>query len=290
MRPSSKFSNEQLFCWEQIAKTHRLFRVSHAFAPPAQAARLLPLYALFSVVEEACSAYSDEDLARSRLAWWRQECLGRDPGKGSHPVIRELHRHARLGSHEMTFIARLIEQAESRLDAPPPASVEDLRHSCAAVIRPQIELEMGLCGNGEPMTVGLADGAGARLGAVQLMRESLRRRQAGAWWWLPLDLMARHGVSRAETEHPTAGDSVQALFAEVLDVAGAWDDGMSAIPGNPDQAGTLTHLRVAVALQSSLLSRLQTSRPERFGAEMARTTLGDLFRAWRAARRVNRPK
>jgi len=290
MRSSSKFSNEQLFCWEQIAKTNRSFRVSHAFAPPAHAGTLLPLYALFSVVEEACSAYSDEDLARSRLAWWRQECLGRDPGKSSHPVIRELHRHARLGGREMASIARLIGEAESRLDAAPPACVDDLRRLCSGVIRPQLELEMALCGSGEPMAGGPAEGQGARLGVVQLMRESLRRRHAGAWWWLPLDLMARHGVSRAETEQATAGRPVRALFAEVLDVASGWDDGLSRIPVGDHPTGAPGHLRVAVALQSALLSRLQASKPERFGAEIARTTLGDLFRAWRTARRVNRPK
>lgn len=290
MRPSSKFSNEQLFCWEQIAKTNRFFRVSHAFAPPAHADKLLPLYALFSVVEEACSAYSDEDLARSRLAWWRQECLGRDPGKGSHPVITELHRHARLGSRELAAIARLLEEAESRLDPAPPASVDELRSRCAGIIAPQLELEMELCGNSEPMAGGLAKGQGARLGVVQLMRESLRRRQGGAWWWLPLDLMARHGVSRAEAEPAAAGDSVQALFAEVFDVASGWDDGLSSRSGDPDPTGALRHLRVVVVLQSSLLARLRNSKPERFGAEISRTMPGELFRAWRTARRVNRPR
>ena len=35
--------------------------------------------------------------------------------------------------------------------------------------------------------------------------------------------------------------------------------------------------------------RLEADGPERFGVEMNRATPGDLFRAWKAARQVNRP-
>ena len=89
-RRPGKLTNEQLFCWEQVDKTNRLFRVSHAFAPSDHRGKLLPLYALFSVVEETCSRLSEEQIARGMLAWWRREILGRDPDSGSHPIIAEL--------------------------------------------------------------------------------------------------------------------------------------------------------------------------------------------------------
>jgi phytoene synthase len=289
MRPRSKFSNEQLFCWEQIAKTNRFFRVSHAFAPPVHAKKLLPLYALFSVMEEASSAYSDENLARSKLAWWRQEIFGRDPGTGSHPVIRELHRHVRLGDREEGRIARLIEDAESRLDDAPPVSIDELQRRCERVSEPQLELEMGLCDVDEPFPGALEGGHGARLGLIQLMRESIRRRGDGAWWWLPLDMSARHGVTRAEVAGVAAGDRARTLFAELLENAQGWAGVLPPEPDVPRLAGVPRHLQVVVSLQSGLLSRLLASHPERFEVELSRTTLGDLFRAWRAARRFSRP-
>jgi hypothetical protein len=271
-RRTGKHSNEQLFCWEQIAKTNRFFRISHTFAPSIHGKMLLPLYALFSVVEEACSSFSDEELARSRLAWWRQECLGREPGPGSHPVIRELTRHARLSRREQQCITRLLDDAESRLDEAAPASLEELQRRCERVSRPQFELEMALCGAHGPDADRPGDGQGARMGLVQIMRESLRRRDPGAYWWLPLD------------------NSARTLFAEILAHGQAWGDGlMPPDSGSPEQAGAVRHLQVLGALQAGLLRRLEASSPERFGVEVNRTTLGDLFRAWKTAQRVNRP-
>ena len=286
-RRMGKHSNEQLFCWEQILKTNPLFRISHNFAPPAQGRVLLPLYALFSVVEETCSSFSDENLARSRLAWWRQECLGRDPGRGSHPVIRELTRHARLGPPEQECVARLLDDAGSRLDEGAPSSLEDLRHRCEQVTRPQLELELALCG---PDAQGPREGQGARMGLVQLLRESLRRRDPGAYWWLPLDLLARHGVNRPEAQSAASAGAARDLFEEITTAGQAWGDGL-ALPdsGSSAFAGAVRHLRVLGTLQAGQLGRLGACSPERFGAEMSRATPGDLFRAWRAARQINRP-
>jgi phytoene synthase len=286
---TSKRSNEQTFCWEQVAKTNRLFRVSHAFAPTRHAPKLLPLYALFSVVEEACSRYSDEYVARSKLAWWRQECLGRDPGKNSHPIIKELSRNAHLGLREQRWMARLLDDAEDRLDAAAPATLDDLWRRCTIVSQPQLELELSLCGVEEAGCAGIENRLGSRSGLVQLLRESLRGPNASAYWWLPLELLARHGVSRAEVQSAPGSDSVQALFVDIL----GWGDAFGVQPGpvGEDSVGRLdsvSHLQVLSALQSRLLRRLRTRSPEQYPAEVNRTTLGDLYQAWKTARQVNR--
>lgn len=287
---TGKRSNEQLLCWEQVAKTNRLFRVSYAFAPSEHAPKLLPLYALFSVVEEACSRYSDEYVARSKLAWWRQECLGRDPGKNSHPIIKELSRNARLGPREQRCMARLLEDAEDRLDAVAPATLDELWRRCTSVSQPQLELELSLCGVEEAGCAGKEDGLGVRSGLIQLLRESLRGPEASSYWWLPLELLARHGVSRAEVQGSPGSDSVRALFADIL----GWGDAFGAQPRpvGEDTNGrfdSVCHLLVLGGLQSRLLRRLKTGSPEQYPAEVDRTTLGDLYRAWKTARQLSRP-
>ncbi len=280
-------TNDQLLCWEQIDRTNRLFRISHAFAPREQAAKLLPLYALFSIVEEACSRFSDEQLAHSKLAWWRQELLGREPDPGSHPVIRELTRHAHLDDHHRRCMECLLEDAESRLDEPPPASLEDLRRRCAAVGQPQVELELRLCG----FEGSIGAGHGARSGLVQLLRESLRAPEPVAFWWVPLDLLARHGVGRAEVRRPTPSGPAAALLKELLGHGRDWRDRIFAAPNSATgpRVATVRHLRAHDELQARLLLRLQGSSPDRYGMVMGRTSLTDLFYAWKSARRISRP-
>jgi phytoene synthase len=283
-------TNEQLFCWEQVDKTNRLFRVSHAFAPPEHRGKLLPLYALFSVVEEVCSGFPDEQLARSKLAWWRREILGRNPDGGSHPIIAELSRGASLSRFQKGCVERLLEDADSRLDGAPPPSLEDLRRRCAKVSRPQMELELSLCGVEEPDTAGIAAGQAARTGLVQLLRESLRARDTGAFWWLPLDLLARHGISRAEVRSAPGAEPAQAMLRELLAESQAWGDDSGPLSnGITAPPGAMSHLLVHGELQSRLLARLRGKPPGRYRAEVGRTTLADLYHAWKTARRVNRP-
>lgn len=289
-RQAGKNTNEQLFCWEQVDKTNRLFRVSHAFAPPEHRGRLLPLYALFSVVEEACSRSSDEQLARSKLAWWHQEILGRNPDGGSHPIIAELSRGASLSRFQKGCVERLLEDAGSRLDGAPPQSLEDLRQRCEKVSRPQMELELSLCGAEEPDTSRIAGGQAARTGLVQLLRESLRAPETGAFWWLPLDLLARHGISRAEVRRTPEAKPAQAMLKELLAEGQGWGDDPGLLSqGIAGPAGAMSHLLVHGELQSRLLARLRGKSPGRYGAEVGRTTLADLYHAWKTARRVNRP-
>ena len=286
---ADKRSNEQLFCWEQIEKTNRLFRVSYAFAPADCADTLLPLHALFSVVEEACSRHSDEQVARGKLAWWRQECLGRDPGPGSHPIVRELARNATLDGGQRASIARLLDDAESRLDEVAPANLDDLRRRCAKLSEPQLNLESSLCGFENPGSAGSASGPGAPMGLVQLLRESLRTPGTGAFWWLPLDLLARHGVNRAGVKQTPDAEPVKSLFSMILGEGRAWADAQSSRAGRVPASPRRRHMAVHAALHVRQLGRLQGAGPAGFRGELNRITPVDLFHAWRTARRINRP-
>ena len=121
---STEKDNDRMFCWEQVLKTNRIFRVSQIFAPRHCAAKLLPLYALFSAVEQICSTISDEDLASSKLNWWRIECLQKESVESQHPILRELNRTDASNDLRPESIARLLDGAESRLYASPPSDLE----------------------------------------------------------------------------------------------------------------------------------------------------------------------
>ena len=136
---------------------------------------------------------------------------------------------------------------------------------------------------------GSAAGHSARRGLLQLLRESLRAQETGAFWWLPLDLLARHGVTRDEVRRAPGAESAQAMLNDLLAEGLAWGKGHRPLQDNfGGPAGALGHLAVHAELQSRLLQRLQGRPAERYGAELGRATLADLFHAWKTARRVNR--
>jgi len=189
--------NDRQFCWEQVGKSNRVFRISQVFASRHCAEKLLPLYALFSAVEQICSSISDEDVARAKLNWWRIECLQKIPNESGHPVMKELNRSGAMSDLRWESIASLLDGVESRLYASAPPDVEALKGMCIELHRPQLELELGISGL-KRSTLEFEPGLLARNGMLQLIRESVYRKEQGGFWWIPLNLLARHGVSRED--------------------------------------------------------------------------------------------
>lgn len=282
--PNAPIENDQLFCREQVARTHRDFPLSSAFAPPGLAQRLLPLYAMFSMIEQLCSSRMDEEIARSKLAWWRLEFLHKEPGQSTHPVIRELVRTgaAKNLSHEQIEI--LLSQAEYRLDAPHPADIEELKARCQLIYQPQAELEARVCGWSDGF-IDWNPGWSARSGLLQLVRESSVGVGQGSLWWLPLNLLARYGVSRENVANASRPGPSADLLGEVIQSGREW--GRQARPSSsagPEDVPSIRHLYAVSGLHARKLKRLEALTPDRYGAEFGRPGLGAALAAWTSAR------
>jgi phytoene synthase len=286
----NKQSNEVRFCWEQVLRTNPLFRISAAFAPADRARQLLPLYALFGAVEEICSEHSDEDLARRKLDWWRQECARLESHGSEHPVLRELLHSGAYEALRKDSLARLFENAETRLDPQTPADVDDLQAMCSRLSQPQFELELALSDMHQAMPQSL-ESIGAVSGLAQLLREAARRRPPADYWWLPLTLLARHGASRADISRDGKVDaSARPVFADLLESCLGWIPAPEAggAASEPEIAAA-RHLFVMSKLQFAALRRLQPSQPRKFATELNRVGLPQLYLAWKAARSIGTP-
>jgi phytoene/squalene synthetase len=250
-------ANDQLFCREQLAKTGSMFRVSRVFAPPALADKLLALYALFSAVEQICAGHADEEVARNRLNWWRLECLEKDLAASQHPIVRELVRTRAGDTMKGEDIEKLLNAAESRL------GIDDN----------EWEWSQGRVASG---------------GMVQLARESTLRNAGQGYWWVPLDLMARHGVSRADMIENPSSDSVIHLFAEVTGSGYQWACGTQPSTGRPAGHASMRHFVAVSGMQEHVLRRLKRLKPNRYAGELGQPGMRQLIAGWKAARRVRR--
>lgn len=283
-------TNERRFCWEQVLRTNRLFRISQVFAPRELSGRLLPLYALFGAVEEICSEHSDPDVARRKLDWWRNEVSQLTKRGSNHPVLRELLGSGAWDALRRDSVARLFDGAEARLEPAAPARIEDLHAHCRDLSQPRFELELSLSGEspGLPYSV---SALAVTSGLAQLLREVGRRPAAAGYWWLPLSMMAHHGVSRTDIRPNDSAPSVQALLADLIDASRAWSPSTDAGEQRryAQTAESARHLVVMGRLQEHALGRLRPADPGQFEAELNRVGLAQLYQAWRAARQVNRP-
>ena len=285
--------NDERFCWEQVLRSNPLFRISQLFAPPEVSPQLLALYALFASIEHLNSGISEESVARTKLGWWKTELLERDAADSNHPVVRYLHKTGAAKKLPEPAVRLLLESAWARLDALAPADQEDLRSLCQAIYRPQVFLEAAL-EQGDAALDSLNPDMLLKGGLVQLLRESCRRKE-NAFWWVPLNLLARFKVTRNQLEAMPDSDEAQALFNQLFEwvsqgaARGDTQDIAIALfdpqPGQVDGAG-LVHLQLMMALQSRQLTRLQALSPARYNDELSRWRTGDLLTAWKNARRL----
>jgi phytoene synthase len=282
--PTESKSNDQLFCWEHVSRSGSVFRMSRAFAPGQQVQKLLPVYALFAVIEDVCSSISDEDVARSKIAWWRIECVQKNPAESHHPVLKEMKRTGALQMLSAELFNRLFDSAEYRLDAGAPADLGALKKVCIEIMRPQLEIELAACGIGQG-ALHFEPGMLAGSGQLQLIRESSGPKHRSGFWWVPLNLLARHGVSRGDIENRSESSGAGALFNELFEANGIGQSG--AIPASEAAAyQPARHIFAINALYSRQLKRLQNRRPGQYQEELQKLKLTDLFAAWQSARQL----
>ncbi|MFC1719717.1 squalene/phytoene synthase family protein [Pseudomonadota bacterium] len=275
-----------MFCWEQVSRTNGFFRISRVFAPRESVERLLPLYALFSVVEQISSTVSDPDVAESKLNWWRNECLHRKMAESQHPLIRELARTGAANRLPRDPLAELFDGAGYRFSAVAPADMEALKKQCLDIYRPQLELELSVSGTRIALD-NFDSGLLARNGLFQLVRESTRRKEQGGFWWMPLNSLAKHDVSRGDITRAPESRKVAGLFKDVLTEGLGWGEGAPDSPGDSElDFSPARHVFAISGLYARKLRCLAKSTPDKYVQELRRSRLMDLWGAWAGALRL----
>lgn len=277
--------NDRLFCWEQVNRTNQSFRVAQAFAARNDAERLLPLYAFFSVIDQVVSRSSDEDLALSKLGWWRMECSSAKLSSSHHPVLKEFRRTGILETLQGGYIENLLDEAESRLLARAPSDISEFQRLCVDCQTPRFNMEMAVCGL-EEGEVEADTGLLARGGLLQLIRESTNRSDQNAYWWIPMNMQARHGINREDVLNQPASGEVGRLFSELIAASESWADSTKTGRRAGANPAVLRNHFAINGMYSRKINSLKRISPDRYSSELGRIRIFDVVTAWNCARRL----
>lgn len=276
----SDISSQEQVCFEAVSQLDRRFRISSVYVPGEQGRRLLALHALFAHLDQVVLQSSDPYVAEQTLHWWRSETTPSGISQSRHPVMSLLRSTGAAPRLPASAFAALFETLESRLQEQTPASLEALEDFRCRVFSPRLELESALFES--RLESRLHRSLSLNGGLTLLMLDSVRRRANAyqRYWWVPLDLLARHGVSREDLVNRAAAAEVRNLFRELLEVQELPTDRVG-----PESPGNL-HVMLQGKLHQRLLARLQRSDPGAFEREISRLYLRDVFSVWRIARRL----
>lgn len=280
-------SNDKLFCWEQVLRTNRPFRTTHLFAGKSVQERLLALYALFSVFEQAVTSVSDEAVAARKLSWWHDEMKGGVDSSSSHPVIAELCRSGASTSLLPGQVQNLIDATAHRIDASAPAGEGALEELCLQTGLPLVELELAVCDAGSCHSAPLK-ALVVRRGLMQLIRESLAREDGRGFWWVPLELLARHDLARADLLSTGSAETAPALMSDILTMKSLNKTPLSVVLRDiSEEKQEITHLFVYDVLNERKLNSTKFGSCVIQSEELDKLRIGDLFSCWKTARRIN---
>lgn len=278
------------FCWGLILHTRPNFGVSQSYVAPEYSVRLVALYALLASLEELFCRVTDEQVARTKLAWWQVQLLGPEYTISAHPVTRQLRQSGAITTHVLVNVKSLLNSIAQRLDLTAVADETELRSLCVLVALDQMKLELSLQGTVPGLTSAVED-ACAVMGLTQLMRESSRAKVQD-YNWVPLTLLAHCGVNRSDLVRDPDSAPARKMRTQLCVLGLNWLAGSGGICKDSPLTFSLPNTSVARhwLIQFSLCVRLLRMLPGKTKTEASRlfsqSTAGDAWCAWRCARKL----
>ncbi|MFG1300282.1 squalene/phytoene synthase family protein [Xanthobacter sp. V3C-3] len=279
------------YCADQVRTADRDRFLSVLFAPEDRRRHLLALYAFSLDVARVREMVREALPGEVRLAWWREVIEGQ--GRGAvegHPVAAALMDTVeRFALPRRTLIALVDARIFDLYDDPMPAladlegyageTASALLQLSALVLEPQVAARAG----------DLSGHAGVAIAMTGLMR-AFPIHAARGQCYLPLDILARHGIDRAEAVSGTLTPQLTAALADWRAEARrhlAAARAAAGAVGSSTAAIAAPYLPLAL-VEGDLKTLARVSDPFRELAGLSR--LRRQFALWRAARRAGAGK
>lgn len=223
-------------------------------------------------LEHAAFAIADDTVAGAKLAWWAEEFMRLHGGSPQHPLTRELLEHG-AADVPVALWQETILAAMGQRDAEPASDGAGLLRGYLALYRPLAAAEARCIGGIDVEAAAYAASVSHAIHACAALDAPAHSNALA----LPLDLLARHGLSRLDLARPGAARDA-ALRDHLTHLSGF---GRSALASRG--AGLVR--RTALAADHARAARAgHAAEPlKRLHRELHRLPLAALWTAWRGA-------
>lgn len=269
------------FCRERVAEFDPWYRLHIVFARQRQVNATLALNAFFAMMERA-AAMTESSLCAAQLAWWNSEIEERAE-VSAHPVVRALRNHGVLPVLEGSALPGLFSQALCRVQENPVSDVRGLEALCQEIGSAFVSPEVSLAKGGAASSY---SGDCAGTGLWRLVHSALRNPGRG-FWFVPLDLQARHGESLENIGKSVGADG--SILGALAETGERWFasqlTGLAAsFKADKSKARQVFASVIAQKRQLDLTLR----NPEKNGRTVNRASLTEWLRLWSNVRRYTK--
>ena len=199
------------YCEQKTASSGSSFYFSFLFLEAEEKQAMTALYAFCREIDDVVDECSDSGIARTKLAWWRDEIVRTFAGTPQHPVGKALYIPTQTFSLPQEHFTEIIDGMEMDLDYQSYPTFKDLALYCHRVASMVGIMSAEIFGYQDRRTLKYAHHLGMAFQLTNILRDVREDSRRGRVY-IPLDELAQHGVSVDELYTDQTTDKLRTLF------------------------------------------------------------------------------
>ena len=199
------------YCKDKAASSGSSFYYSFLFLPPGRRRAITALYAFCREVDDVVDETEDQLVARTKLAWWRNELANLFAGKPQHPVTRALEPALQPFGITEARLNDIIDGMQMDLDQSRYLDFVGLEKYCYRVAGVVGLLAAGIFGYRNAGTLEYAKNLGLAFQLTNIIRDvgdDARRNRI----YLPMDELKRFEVPASDILNAKYSDNFTRLM------------------------------------------------------------------------------
>ncbi|CAL61912.1 Putative phytoene synthase CrtB-like [Herminiimonas arsenicoxydans] len=199
------------YCQQKAAQSGSSFYYSFLFLPAERRRAITALYAFCREVDDTVDDCTDVSIARTKLAWWRQEVAAMMAGAPTHPVTKALQPHLTSFALDNQHLLSIIDGMEMDLDQTRYLDFPGLQKYCWHVASVVGILSANIFGVTNPQTLQYAEKLGLAFQLTNIIRDVGEDARKGRIY-LPVNELQQFNVTAADILNARHSDNFEKLM------------------------------------------------------------------------------
>jgi len=269
----------QAYCQQKAAASGSSFYYSFLFLPKAKREAITALYAFCREVDDVADECTDINIARTKLAWWRNEIRQLYAGNPQHPVTQALLPAIQTYKMDEEHFLEIIDGMEMDLDQNRYTDFKQLQLYCYRVASVVGLLSVQIFGYNNRNTLKYAHDLGMAFQLTNIIRDIGEDARRGRIY-IPQDEIKKAGLSETDILHGHLSLKMQALIDFQIERAERfYDKALTALP-QEDKKSQRTGLIMAAIYRTLLREIKRGGSQQVLHARISLTPLRKLWLAW----------
>ncbi len=271
------------YCQDKAAKSGSSFYYSFLFLPPPQRRAIISLYAFCREVDDVVDETEEHEIARIKLAWWREEIGRVYQESAEHMVGKALQETIKAFDLPQEHFIEIIDGMEMDLDYNAYPTFKELSLYCHRVASVVGLMSAEIFGYQDRATLKYAHALGMALQLTNILRD-VHEDSARGRLYIPLDELERFGVTTEELAANKTTDNIRALLKFQAERAhGCYQQAFALLPDcdrHPQRSGI-----IMATIYRAILDEIENEGYRVLEHRTSLTPIRKLWLAWRTSRK-----